>query len=211
MSYKAYLFDFDYTLANSEVGIVKCFELLLAQEGYSAKPKDEIKRTIGLPMHEALAILTGEQELEKIKELKDKYTVFADLFMTDNTHLYPETIATLRKIKDKGAKIAIISSKTGRRIMQTLNRDGIANMVEFVIGSEADFAYKPAPDGILEALKRLAIDKSQAMYVGDNIVDAQAAANAGVDFAAVLTGNNTAQEFMQYPHQKLMRNLSELL
>ena len=36
MSYKVYLFDFDYTLANSEVGIVKCFELLTGAGGVSA-------------------------------------------------------------------------------------------------------------------------------------------------------------------------------
>ena len=91
MSYKVYLFDFDYTLANSEIGIVKCFELLMEQENYPARPKDEIKRTIGLPMNDALTILTGETTSAKIQELKDKYTIFADLYMTDNTHLYPET------------------------------------------------------------------------------------------------------------------------
>jgi len=32
--YKAYVFDFDYTLVNSEQGIVMCFEMLLRDEGY---------------------------------------------------------------------------------------------------------------------------------------------------------------------------------
>lgn len=32
--YKAYVFDFDYTLANSEKGIVMCFQLLFEAEGY---------------------------------------------------------------------------------------------------------------------------------------------------------------------------------
>ena len=57
MSYKVYLFDFDYTLANSEVGIVKCFELLMEQEGYPLRPKDEIKRTIGLPMRDRKSVV----------------------------------------------------------------------------------------------------------------------------------------------------------
>lgn len=33
--YKAYVFDFDYTLVNSEQGIVMCFEMLLHDEGYA--------------------------------------------------------------------------------------------------------------------------------------------------------------------------------
>ena len=46
--YKAYIFDFDYTLANSEKGIVMCFERLFADEGYGPFPKDVIRRTIRL-------------------------------------------------------------------------------------------------------------------------------------------------------------------
>lgn len=211
MSYKVYLFDFDYTLANSEIGIVKCFELLMDQENYPARPKDEIKRTIGLPMNDALTILTGETTSAKIQELKDKYTIFADLYMTDNTHLYPETTPTLEKITKSGAKIAIISSKTRRRIMQTLTRDKIDDLVEFIIGSEDKYAYKPAPDGILEAVKRLNVDKKDVIYIGDNIVDAQAAQNAQVDFAGVLTGNNIKADFAKFPHVKIMNCLQELI
>lgn len=211
MSYKVYLFDFDYTLANSEVGIVKCFELLMQQESYPLRSRDEIKRTIGLPMNEALSMLTGENNIDKIQELKDKYTVFADLYMTENTHLYADTKKVLQNLKKQGAKIAIISSKTRRRIMQTLVRDKIDDLVEFVIGSEDKYAYKPAPDGILEAIKRLNIAKNEVIYIGDNIVDAQAAQNANVAFAAVLTGNNTSEDFKKYPFIKVMKNLSELL
>lgn len=211
MAYKAYLFDFDYTLVDSEVGIVKCFELLLEQEQYPKCSKDEIKRTIGLPMTEALALLTGENDPERIRELKEKYTVFADLYMTDNTHLYRATRTVLEKIREKQAKIAIISSKTRLRIYQTLERDGIADMIEFVIGSEDGFAFKPAPDGILEAIKRLGLKAKDVIYIGDNIVDAQAAQNAHVDFAAVLTGNNIQDDFVDYPYKKIMKDLSELL
>lgn len=211
MAYTVYLFDFDYTLANSEVGIVKCFELLMEQEHYPIRSREEIKRTIGLPMSEALSILTGETDADKIQELKDKYTVFADLYMTENTHLYADTAKVLHTLNEQGVKIAIISSKTRRRIMQTLVRDKIDTLVEFIIGSEDKYAYKPAPDGILEAIKRLGVNKNEVIYIGDNIVDAKAAQNAKVDFAAVLTGNNTHDEFLEYANVKIMSCLSELL
>lgn len=42
-------------------------------------------------MSEALSILTGEVDEVKIQELKDKYTIFADLYMTENTYLYDDT------------------------------------------------------------------------------------------------------------------------
>ena len=60
--YKAYVFDFDYTLANSEKGIVMCFQLLFEAEGYDGIPEEAIRRTIGMTMYDAMASLTGETD-----------------------------------------------------------------------------------------------------------------------------------------------------
>ncbi|WP_455631079.1 HAD family hydrolase [Megamonas sp.] len=195
MAYKFYLFDFDYTLANAETGIVKCFKLLMQQEGYFIPPDDEIKKTIGLPMIEAIRVLFKEDDDKLLHKLKDKYTEFADIHMTPNTVLYPQTIPALRRIKESGAKTAIISSKTRRRIMQTLTRDNIADLVEFVIGSEDVKTHKPSPEGMFMAIERFGADKKDVLYIGDNVIDGEAAQNAGVDFAAVLTGNNVREDF----------------
>ena len=211
MAYKIYLFDFDYTLANSEVGIVKCFKLLMQQEHYSIPSDEEIKRTIGMPMIEAIRVLFKEDDDALLHELRDKYTVFADKFMTENTKLYPQTIPALKKIKEAGAKTAIISSKTRRRIMQTLTRDKITDLVEFVIGSEDVKSHKPSPEGILMAIERFKVAKSDVLYIGDNVIDGGAAQNAGVDFAAVLTGNNVKEDFAKMPYVKIMNSLDELL
>ena len=210
MAYKFYLFDFDYTLANAETGIVKCFKLLMQQEGYFIPPDDEIKKTIGLPMIEAIRVLFKEDDDKLLHELKDKYTEFADIHMTPNTVLYQQTIPALRRIKESGAKTAIISSKTRRRIMQTLTRDNIADLVEFVIGSEDVKTHKPSPEGMFMAIERFGADKKDVLYIGDNVIDGGAAQNAGVDFAAVLTGNNVREDFFHLPHVKIMNTLAEL-
>lgn len=210
MAYKFYLFDFDYTLANAETGIVKCFKLLMQQEGYFISPDDEIKKTIGLPMIEAIRVLFKEDDDKLLHELKDKYTEFADIHMTPNTVLYQQTIPALRRIKESGAKTAIISSKTRRRIMQTLTRDNIADLVEFVIGSEDVKTHKPSPEGMFMAIERFGADKKDVLYIGDNVIDGEAAQNAGVDFAAVLTGNNVREDFFHLPHVKIMNTLAEL-
>jgi len=43
------------------------------------------------------------------------------------------------------------------------------------------------------------------------MIDAQTAANAGVDFAAVVTGTTTTQNFLALPHVMIARNLSEVI
>ena len=44
MNYTTYLFDFDYTLANSSKGIVLCFQHVLQRNGYIAVSDEAIKR-----------------------------------------------------------------------------------------------------------------------------------------------------------------------
>ena len=44
--YKVYLFDFDYTLADSSRGIVMCFRNVLERHQHTGITDDEIKRTI---------------------------------------------------------------------------------------------------------------------------------------------------------------------
>ena len=42
MNYKTYLFDFDYTLADSSRGIVKCFRIVLTRHQYLTVTDDAI-------------------------------------------------------------------------------------------------------------------------------------------------------------------------
>ena len=67
--YGSYVFDFDYTLANSEKGIVMCFEMLFAAEGYPPIPRDMICQTIGMPMFDAMQQLTQEKDPQKVQAL----------------------------------------------------------------------------------------------------------------------------------------------
>lgn len=53
MNYTTYLFDFDYTLADSSRGIVTCFRNVLNRHGYTHPTDNDIKRTIGKTLEES--------------------------------------------------------------------------------------------------------------------------------------------------------------
>lgn len=210
--YKAYVFDFDYTLANSEKGIVMCFQMLFDAEGYKGIPEDAIRRTIGMTMYDATALLTGETDPDRINALITEYKVrFSDKYMTANTHLYPQALPTLRALKRKGARCCIVSTKTRSRISETLRKYDMGDLIDLVVGVEDVKAAKPAPDGINAVCRHFGLDKKDVLYIGDNTIDARAAKNAGVAFAAVTTGTTTSQEFARLPHVAIMKDLSEIL
>ncbi|WP_293987922.1 HAD family hydrolase [Megasphaera sp.] len=210
--YKAYVFDFDYTLANSEKGIVMCFQMLFDAEGYKGIPEDAIRRTIGMTMYDATALLTGETDPDRINALITEYKVrFSDKYMTANTHLYPQALPTLRALKRKGARCCIVSTKTRSRIGETLRKYDMGDLIDLVVGVEDVKAAKPAPDGINAVCRHFGLAKKDVLYIGDNTIDGEAARNAGVAFAAVTTGTTKAAEFAALPHVAIMKDLSEIL
>ena len=199
MNYTTYLFDFDYTLANSEKGILICFRHVLEEGAIEGISDMQIKRTIGMTLADAFRSFTGSRDEDYIERLRRSYVRYADVHMTKNTFFYDWTLPKLEQIKRSGGKTGIISTKYRYRIEELFNLYGSLQLVDIIIGMEDVKAAKPDPEGILLAVERLVTAKAETLYVGDNIIDAQAAQNANVDFAAVLTGTNTAEDFERYP------------
>ncbi len=211
MNYTTYLFDFDYTLADSSRGIVTCFRNVLTRHGYTEVTDDDIKRTIGKTLEDSFSILTGVTDAGQLAGFKAEYRKEADTHMTVNTVLFLETKSVLTALKDSGARIGIISTKYRFRIKELLDQHFPEDFMDIIVGGEDVKAAKPSPEGLLLAIKRLHVSKAETLYIGDSTVDAETAQAAGVDFAGVTHGVTTAKELEKYPHQKIMNTLEELL
>lgn len=211
MNYTTYLFDFDYTLADSSRGIVTCFRNVLTRHGYTEVTDDDIKRTIGKTLEDSFSILTGVTDAGQLAGFKAEYRKEADTHMTVNTVLFLETKSVLTALKDSGARIGIISTKYRFRIKELLDQHFPEDFMDIIVGGEDVKAAKPSPEGLLLAIKRLHVSKAETLYIGDSTVDAETAQAAGVDFAGVTHGVTTAKELEKYPHRKIMNTLEELL
>ena len=211
MNYTTYLFDFDYTLADSSRGIVTCFRNVLTRHGYTEVADDDIKRTIGKTLEDSFSILTGVTDTGQLAGFKAEYRKEADTHMTVNTVLFLETKSVLTALKDSGARIGIISTKYRFRIKELLDQHFPEDFMDIIVGGEDVKAAKPSPEGLLLAIKQLHANKAETLYIGDSTVDAETAQAAGVDFAGVTHGVTTAKELEKYPHWKIMSTLDELL
>lgn len=211
MNYKTYLFDFDYTLADSSCGIVTCFRAVLTRHQFLHVTDEAIRRTIGKTLENSFSILTGVTDPEQLVTFRREYVQEADIHMNSNTHLFPDTLSTLKALKARGAQIGIISTKYRYRILSFLKEYLPEGFFDIVVGGEDVKAPKPSPEGLFFALKQLGSTLQQTLYIGDSTVDAETAQNAGVDFAGVLNGMTTADELRVYPHRIIMENLEDLL
>lgn len=207
--YKAVIFDFDYTLGDSTNGIVRSANYALTKLGYEKKEVGEIKRTVGLTLKETFRALTGDPEDSKAVRFAELFREKADIVMTDNTILYNDTMMVLSELSRLGIKTGIVTTKFHYRIDAVLRKFKAEKLVGVVVGGEDVSAAKPDPEGLFKAIEALRVDKRDALYVGDSLVDARTAQAAGVNFAAVLTG--TTDDFSEYDKVFIGKDLSEIL
>ena len=205
--YNAVIFDFDYTLGDTTDGIVRSVNYALEELGYSSRDVSEIKRTIGMSLRETFAVLSDCRDAEQSNEFVRLFREKADEVMTDGAELYdcvPELLRELHRTR----RIGIVTTKFHYRIEAILKKFSAEGLVDVIIGAEDVKAEKPDPEGLVEAISRLGAEPSEALYVGDSLVDAQTAQNAGVDFAAVRTGITT--DFSLYNNVFIGDNLTDI-
>ena len=207
MMYKAYIFDFDYTLGDSSEGIVESVLYALSQLDEEAKTAEEIRKTIGLSLKETYFTLTSSKNEERAEQFASYFKEKADEVMVASTQIYEAVKQVFTALREQGCKIGIVTTKFHYRIDAILAKFDVTEMVDVIVGGEDVKAPKPDPEGLLYAIEQLQLEKTDILYVGDSVVDAKTAEAANVDFAGVLTGTTTEEDFMAYRNVCIMENL----
>ena len=208
--YKAIIFDFDYTLGDSTEGIVACVNYAMEAMGLKTQEESRIRKTIGLTLKETYKALTGDASDEAAENFRQLFVKKADEVMVAGTVLYQGVKEILQELRDRGYKIGIVTTKYSYRIRDIFTKFDALSLLDLIVGGDDVKVEKPSPEGLLYAIDRFGFDKKEVLYVGDSIVDAKTAKNADVDFAAVLTGATTREEFAQYPKVLLGEHVGDV-
>ena len=103
----------------------------------------------------------------------------------------------LRRVRDSGVQIAVASSAKMDELDKYLDIAGIADLVDLTTSSDDVEESKPAPDIFETVLKKLEIDGSKAVAIGDTPYDAEAAGKAKIATIGVLCGGFTESSLRQ--------------
>ena len=198
MMYKALIFDFDYTLGDSTEGIVQSVLFALSELQEEPRTTEEIRKTIGLSLKETYFALSGKHEEERAEQFSTYFKQKADEVMVESTQIYEPVKEVFASLRRNGCKIGIVTTKFHYRIDAILAKFAMNDMVDVIVGGEDVKTPKPDPEGLLYAINQLQLEKKDILYIGDSVVDAKTAQGAEVDFAGVLTGTTSAEDFAKF-------------
>jgi nicotinate-nucleotide--dimethylbenzimidazole phosphoribosyltransferase len=106
----------------------------------------------------------------------------------------PGVVDTLRALAGRARLGAVTDTAVMREpdVRALLATIGLDELFDVVVTSQDVGAAKPDPRGLLEACRRLEVDASRVLFIGDRAVDRDAAQRAGARFAAVDRGLDDA-------------------
>lgn len=188
MKYKAYLFDLDGTLLNSLDDLAQAVNYALCTHNLPMRSLTEIKKILGNGVKKLIADAVPPKTDEGCydKVLKTFRSYYINHCM-DNTVPYDGVLNVLRDLKEKGAKLCIISNKPDNAV-QELYRRFFSEYMDYAVGESEDVRRKPWPDGILKAMNQVKVSPKDAVYIGDSEVDIETAQRAQIDCISVTWG-----------------------
>jgi phosphoglycolate phosphatase len=188
---RAVLFDFDFTFGDSSAAIIDCVGCGLREIGRPPAPPQEVRACIGLTLPDVLRRLGGVCTDAEVAAFVRAFHRRADDGMEETTIVFPDGVDLVRNLRSSGIRTGIVSTKIRSRIEGILARRELGPLFDTIVGYEDVPECKPHPAGLLLALERLNVAPEHALYIGDHVVDAEAAVRAGVPFVGVLTGTTT--------------------
>lgn len=208
MNHKAILFDLDDTLTKTWVVKFRQHKFV-AKKYYDVEFNDEtLREHWGKPMSRLIADLYGG--LGPVEVAEANYIRHAADFPKE---LQEDTLSTLEALRESGLKLGLVTSWWRHRLQDDFNSYGMP-MEHFAViqGSEDTEHHKPDPRVFEPALKKLKEQgiTSGIVYVGDALMDYEAARDAGLHFVGVTTGMVDAKTFKKAGTKNVISKLSEL-
>lgn len=174
MKQAAVLFDLDGVVIDTRRATAAALANIASEALHRKVTDDELAPYVTQPPPKALAAVGVVDAHLACERGLDR--ALADA--TQDLRVFDSVVKGIRALVEAGAQVGIVTSQPRRRL-QAMIPPEVAAHVAVVIARE-DARPKPAPDGILLALRRLRVRRSQALYLGDTPDDLLAARGAGV-------------------------------
>ena len=170
------LFDLDGTVLNTDELIFQSFRYTFKKllPDYTLS-EEELLSFLGPPLRDSFArYLSGDQ----VDEAVQIYRAYNHENHNDYVTLYPREIEVLKKLHEKGIRMAIVTTKFKDAAVYGLKCAHLDQYFEVVIGSDEVTHGKPHPEAVLTAMKKM--NATKGYMIGDNVTDIQAGKNAGI-------------------------------
>lgn len=211
MGFKYCLFDLDGTLTDPAIGITNSVMHALEKYDIHVEDRSELYPFIGPPLDYSFKTFYGfsdEQAVQAIKYYREYFSV-TGLFENSVYDGIPEM---LEKLKEKGVKIALATSKPYEFSIKILKHFDLYKYFDFFGAATMDGRISKKEDVISTLLNEMgAQNKDEILMVGDRYHDIEGAKANDLKSAGVLWGYGSKEELQNAGAEYILSEPFEIL
>ena len=177
------LFDCDGTLLKSLGFGLDSYNQALAFVGARPHTPEEIKQFFGQSADKIFFHLL--QDKQKANEAYEMY------FEYEKKHIariapHAGIVELLQNLKSKGTRMGVVTGRHSRDLELLFDHTKLHDYFEVQVCDDYLTHHKPHPEGLLFAANKMEVDPKDCLYIGDAVMDMQAASAAGMTAIAAL-------------------------
>ena len=181
--FKGFIFDLDGTLIDTVEDLTSAFNYMRRSLNFPEISRQKMEKIIGNGMRDVIEQSFAEMQVNPTEEeIISALDTMRNYYLEHSVVLtkpYENVAETLEYLRSRGCKTAVVTNKyttAAVSILQTLAMD---KYFDVIFGNGEGFPLKPAPDLLWESARRMNLEITDCVMVGDNYTDLGSARNAG--------------------------------
>jgi len=117
------------------------------------------------------------------------------------------SLELVSKLRDAGFKTAILTNNGRPALNKIMQQIPLEETFDIIQTRHESPRPKPFPDGLLKVTSDLGVSPSEAVYIGDALIDGTAASRAGIEFWGVSTGETSSEKLYEAGASRVFESL----
>ena len=191
---QAVLFDLDGTLVDSAPELGAAADKMRTDRGLPALPLDRYRPMAGAGARGMLGIAFDiTPEAPQFAAMREEFFMNYEARMLSNTQVFDGVATLIEALEGQGLMWGIVTNKSKRFTEPLVRSIAVFAGAGAVVSGDTTPHAKPHPEPLFEAARRLALDPTRCIYVGDDERDIVAGRAAGMRTVAATYGYMGAQ------------------
>ena len=176
----AVLLDLDGTLLDTAPDLANVTNVLRAAEGLEPLAFALIRQYVSHGSRAVLRVAFPDADSERLAALQRRFLELYRQHLVVKTQLFPGFAAVLDTLEAHRIPWGVVTNKPGWLTEPLLRELKLYERAACVISGDTLPVSKPDPLPLLEAARRIGIAPALCLYLGDALIDAQAARGANM-------------------------------
>jgi HAD superfamily hydrolase (TIGR01509 family) len=200
---KGVLFDWDGTLVDSALACFRCYARAFEPLGIPYTQED-FARTYSPDGHYTYAQMGIPEALWAETDAR-----WRAAYRSENAELLPDTLASLRRLREEGLPLGIVTGGDRGRVTYELDRLRLGRHFQALVCGDDVGRPKPHPAGLEAGLGKMRLAPTEALYIGDSPEDVLMSRAVGVPSIGIPGGFPNRSQLAEARPDRLFPTLAE--